>query len=527
MSISNLLVLAAVLLSGVAYYPILGWEPPAPDVEGPVESFFFEPAETSPQLAYALVALFLIRRRKRILAALATGEPSPAGPPVLASGVGLYLWSAYTSATDLTILSLIPTALGLALTQGGSRLMRAILRPTLLLLFAAPPPAALANQILYPLQLGTADLASWMLGALDIGVVQRADLLFSRDRVFQVIESCSGLRSMLTLAMAAVVYAELVDRQRLHAALLLVAAPPIAFLLNGARVVSIVLTAGEDSSQDHTFQGLVTILFGVLALHGVDRLLERWLPGGAGESAPEATRQDGDREPRRSRLPARAWALGAAALIASARFWLEPWAAPVAPVRWGVALPERWGDHRSSQLTIDRNFFGSVGFTRRLSRAYEAGDERIEILLGYDDLLSRHRNPISPRMALPGAGWEIESRDLIEVEGFPRPVTRVLARSGTKRTLSLAWYEGAGGLWSEIGRSIAALDRSPARRSRGITLVRLSTQVHPAPTGRLDAEQHLLRFATELRPMVLEAAERVAADGGSQTSFARSARRFW
>lgn len=525
----NLLVLAAVLLFGVGYYPIFAWEPPAPDAEGPVESFFFGPQETSPQLAYALVVLLLFRRRRRIRAALATSEASPAGLPVLAVGVALHLWSAYTDSTDLMILSLIPVALGSALALGGAPLLRAILRPTLLLLFAIPLPAVVANQIVYPLQLGTADLTSWMLGVLDIGVVQRADLLFSRDRVFQVIESCSGLRSMETLAMAAVVYAELLDRQRLHAALLLVAAPPIAFVLNGARVVSIVLTAGDHANQDHTFQGLVTIVCGVLVLHGVDRLLDRSLPRRASEEPGDAQRRAPGREARgsASALLPRACALGAAALIASAGIWLEPWEPLATQARWGVPLPQRWGDHASQQLTIDWNFLGSVGFTRRLSRAYVAGDERIEILLGYDDLLSRHRNPISPRMALPGAGWEIETRDHLSVEGFPRPLTRVLARSGSRQMLSLSWYEGARGVWVEIGRAIAALDRSPARRAQGVTLVRLSTLVDPSPTGRLEAQEHLLRFATELRPLVLEAAERASADDRLQTSLDKDSRRLW
>ncbi len=519
MRISSLHVLAAaILLCAVAYFPILGWEPPIPEVEGPVQSFFFEPAETSPQLVYGLVALLLFRRRQRILAALATPAASPTALPVLALGLLLYLWAAYTASTDLMILSLIPFALGVALALGGSPLLSAILRPTLLLFFAVPLPAVVANQVVYPLQIGTADLSTWMLSTLDIPVVQRADLLFSRDRVFQVIESCSGLRSMETLVMAGVVYAELLDRQRLHAALLLVAAPLVAFVLNGARVVSIVLTAGDQARQDHTFQGLVTILCGVLVIHAFDRLLARWLPRWA--SPPpgwdtDGPRADAVRGPRAATPAAVAVVLGAAALLATSRAWLTPWEPPVTQMRWGVPLPQRWGEFESRQLTVDRDFLGRIGFSRRLTRAYESGDGRIEVLLGYDDLLNGHRNAISPKLALPGAGWEVETRDRISLDGFPPTVTRVVARSGSRQMLSLSWYEGARGIWTETARALVALDRSPARRPEGITAVRVSTLVTEAPTGRSEAEERLLRFAEELRPLVVEAAERIATDAAA------------
>jgi len=73
---SRILALLALALAALAYAPILGFEPPVVEAEGPVESFFFQPADTSPQLVYGMAALFFLGRRRWMRAALDAGEHS-------------------------------------------------------------------------------------------------------------------------------------------------------------------------------------------------------------------------------------------------------------------------------------------------------------------------------------------------------------------------------------------------------------------------------------------------------------------
>jgi EpsI family protein len=504
---NRVLLLLGVALAALAYHHALFWEPLVPQSEGPVEGFFFEPQHASPQLVYTVVAYLLWRRRQRIRAALGSPSAPLVGAPLLLLGVAQFLWSVSTGAMDLRILSSIPTALGIALLIGGRALLDAVLRPILLLLFAIPIPAVVVNQMVFPLQMWTADLSTWMLSVLSIPAVQQGDLIYARQWIFQVIESCSGMRSISTLALASVAYAELLDRQRLHAALLLLISPVVAQLLNGMRVVSIVLLAGEDASQDHTLQGIVIIVCGVLVLHGIDLVLERWLPDWA------------KRTPRRA-VPAPvepgaflSWgtAAGVAALglMASATLWLQPWQPPIPQSPWGVPLPREWGGYESRQLQVDKVFLGSVRFKRQLARAYEQGGARVEIFIGYDDLLDRWRNAVSPKVGLPGSGADLLERTRVSVPGLPEDVERVLVRTRQRRTLSLSWYEGARGIWREMGRGLVALDHSPLRGRRGITAVRISTPIEASSDGESRADERLRQFATELRPLVLSAEERV------------------
>ena len=509
---SRILAVFSLVLIAAAYAPVLGYEPPVVEAEGPIQSFFFQPADTSPQLVYAMAALFFIGRRRRILAALDAGERGGlAGGFVLTVlGAGVYAWSVHTDALDLRIVSLILTLLGGALLLGGARLLRAVLRPTLFLLFALPLPAILVNQMVVPMQLWTADLACWMLRALGLNATHSGDLIFARNYTFQVIETCSGLRFLQTLTMAAVGYTEIFNRHRWHAAVLILVAPLLAFLLNGVRVLTIVFSVGTLlAAEDHTVQGLAMIVVGVLLLQPIDVALQRWLP--------ERFRR-GRRERRvdpAGARPAPAWRyatlLGALALLLVAAWRITPWKPPAGVPHWGVSLPRNWGEYESAAMRIDPKFLGSLRFSRRVNRAYEHAGARVEIFVGYDDMTHRARSPFSPRLPYPGAGWELEESQRLELDAFPGPVSASLLRSGRRRALSYTWYEDAQPPLRELVRAVVALDRSLAKPPVGVTAVRLTTYVAPTPTGLAEAHERLRAFAGELRPKLVVASTRISA----------------
>jgi EpsI family protein len=514
---SRVLALLALALAAVAYAPILGFEPPVVEAEGPVESFFFQPADTSPQLVYGMAALFFLGRRRWMRAALDAGERGGLAPGLALTGLGaaVFVWSVHTAALDLRIVSLVPLLLGAALLVGGPRMLRAVLRPTLFLLFALPLPAVLVNQLVVPAQLWTAELARWMLLAIGIDAQQSGDLIFARDYTFQVIETCSGLRFLQTLTMAAVAYTEIFNRHRWHAAALILAAPLLAFLLNGVRVVTIVLSVGTlPAAEDHTIQGLVMIVIGVLLLQPIDFALQRWLPERFRRGRRELRVDPAQAHP----APAWRWAtvLTVLAVLVGASWRVTPWTSPVGAPGWGVALPRAWGDYEAATMQVDANFLGSVRFTKRVQRAYERAGERVEIFVGYDDMTHRARSPFSPRLPYPGPGWELDESQPMALDGFPAPVTASLLHIGRRRALSYTWYEDARPPLAELVRAVTALDRSAARPPVGVTAVRLTTFVDPSADGLAAAHERLQRFAAELRPKLVEASTKISAAATAQ-----------
>ena len=72
--------------------------------------------------------------------------------------------------------------------------------------------------------------------------------------------TCSGLRSMQTLAWASLLHAELMQLDPRRAFLLLAAAPVVAFAVNGLRVITIILNPTSEVIGVHTTQGIVALV---------------------------------------------------------------------------------------------------------------------------------------------------------------------------------------------------------------------------------------------------------------------------
>src|SRR5690606_12846557 len=274
----------------------------------------------------------------------------------------------------LLVPALSLATLGGALWLGGGGALRAVLLPALFLWFAVPLPPAAINQFMYGLQLATASAAAWGLSLVGLHATAHADLIFHGNRIFQVIESCSGLRTVETLFMSSFLYHDLFFRSRLHSTLLVISSLAIGFLVNWLRVIGIVLNPYSHFGTVHETQGLVMIVVGVLLLAVVDHVLARWLPA-----------QVWWRRPRTiPALPQQRMLLLAAAmtLLAAATWLIQPFQ-PVAEKAVPLSsLPARLDDWQASGQKLDRDFFGSVGFSEWVHRSYRRGDENVAVLLG-------------------------------------------------------------------------------------------------------------------------------------------------
>jgi exosortase len=503
-SVNWMLALAGTLAVFAAYFSVALWQPVVEAEEGAVVGFLFEPASTSPQLMFFLAVFLLWGRRNRLLAALGAAANPVIGGAAFVCGAAIFLWSIYTASPDLQLLSLVPTLLGIGLLLGGRELMGAILLPTLLLLFAVPLPAIFVNQIIFPMQIWTSILTEGWLGLLGIDNVRQGDILLVGKHAFQVIETCSGLRSVETLLMAAVVYMEILEVRGVRAVLLFVAAPMIAFFFNGLRVLSIVLTIEYDSAADHTIQGIVTLILGVLSMHGLDRLLARFIP-----DRPMTYPVPTEAGLLRSEALAFRWRslaiVGLLTLMAVAPYWVDPWRPASRRPNWGVSLPRQWDTYASKALKPDEQFLGSVRLKPLITRAYENDTDRVEVFLGYDALLNRHHHPVSPKIAIPGRGREVLSRGPVTVEGVSQPVEMLLARSWERTELTYSWYVGTRNAPQEAIHAVLALDRSEARSTVGITAVRISTPLRFEPDALAAAQARLSGFAPQLNEMVRDA----------------------
>lgn len=464
-----------------------------------VEAMFFDAADNPPWLITFVAALLLYARRRELRAKL-----GPPGSPwlaaaLLAPGLALLAWGRFVSAPDLSLLGVLLMALGAAVSCFGTRLARSVAVPLGLLVFAVPAPAPLVNALVYPLQLWTSDYAFALAKASGITALQASDVIRTSSHTFLVVEGCSGLGSMEVLTFLAIAWAWYVGASFGRGLVLALAAPLIAFALNGPRVLGMILAPDNPIWSGHTTQGVVVFAIGALAIAFLDRLLEPREP-----AAQAASR--GENGPTRPALGV-ALAVGAAAL---ASVLVPRYALPVAMVPPEL-LPETAGRWRSEgTIDLDRLFLGSVQFTQSAHKSYiadpapfgtaTAGEPaRADAFVGLDLRRTRDASPRSRKHRVAGRGWILES---VRPEVFAGGMAgeRVVARADRQRVLTWVWSVSIEGIWTETLRELLALDQSPWHRTDPAYVVRVSTGLSEGPEDLARAERRLRHLIGSFGP---------------------------
>lgn len=468
-----------------------------------IEGFFFTPDETSPWFVLVLAATFLYIRRERFRRAMV----SVRSPIATALGIGfallsslLCLWASYVDTLGLLIPSMSLMLVGGGLYLGGWDGLRAIRLPALFLVLAFPHPAVLLNAVIYPMQLVTAQGSTWILDLVRLNARQSGDLIFaSGGKVFEVIETCAGLRSAETLVMASMVYTQIFSRDGLRAILLIVLAPLVGLGVNFLRVVSIVLNPESSLSGVHTAQGIVMLVGGVLLLDVLDRVLGRILPGQrprASVGHPTPSGAGSDPKSTVGRAVAFFCLLSALGCASAA---LPPWKArpgSVTPIYGIAAKLDGW---TAEGLPLDKQFMGTVGFSEWLHRRYskDGGPRSVVVFIGTDNRLEPRVSLISPKTAVTGPGDVVVDRS--ELGDGSQRIDRILIHSPQGSTLAYHWSSGVGSLVRESIRSALALDRGLFRRPGRSIVVRVSVRLPRDRSAWPAAERDLGEVA---RPLI-------------------------
>ncbi|HEV2911710.1 MAG TPA: exosortase [Pyrinomonadaceae bacterium] len=221
------------------------------------------------------------------------------------------LWAGVAGAELFTQrMSLVLMLAGIVVYFWGFRLLRFVLVPLLLFVLAIPIPAIIFNKIAFPLQLFASRCAVWAMRMFDIPVLRQGNVIelmplnATSPKRLEVVEACSGIRSLMTLVTLAVVFAYFTHPKSdggegledgggggrglgvlksygfWRSLILVLSAVPIAILTNAGRVSGTGVLAHYYGTKVadgffHSFSGWVVYIAAFLLLFAVGWVLDR------------------------------------------------------------------------------------------------------------------------------------------------------------------------------------------------------------------------------------------------------------
>ncbi len=207
-----------------------------------------------------LVAGFIVWQRRAELRALPP-EKSYWGLALVVCGAVQMALGTLAAQIFVARSAFLVSLAGVVWFLGGVRRLRILAFPLGLLAFMFPIPSMIYAQITLPLQLTASGIAEAALSWAGIPVVRDGNVLELANQRISVVEACSGIRSLVSLAFVALVYGYFFDRRTWMRWLLLAVTAPVAILANAARV---------------TLTGWMAEYRAGLA-HGAAHLAEGWL----------------------------------------------------------------------------------------------------------------------------------------------------------------------------------------------------------------------------------------------------------
>lgn len=260
----------ALILFCLAYYPAF--------------SILFSKWADSEEYSHAFLTLpIILYMAYQLKDRMMTSTPTltSLGLIILFVSSSLYFFSLLTEVHTAIALSMYLTVLGAVIFLFGIHSLRVLFTPLLLLFMLIPFPDQFYIQLTFPLQLKVSQMSAAVVNWVGIPVFRTGNVLTIPEKSFEVIEACSGLRSVITLLTLSVIMGYFMLKRGWSKILLIAISIPVAIFVNLIRVIAIVLMfhffrIDLYEGTLHTATGLFIFLIALATLFLFERILERW-----------------------------------------------------------------------------------------------------------------------------------------------------------------------------------------------------------------------------------------------------------
>ncbi len=224
-----------------------------------------------------VISLYMAWSRRERWAGL---RPSSFAPALAALILSILLHIAANIGAELFTMrcSMIFTLAALIWYLGGTRIFIAVFIPLAYLIFMVPIPAIIWNKLAFPLQLFAARTTAGVVQAMGISILREGNILHLAMTSLEVVDACSGLRSLTSLLALGGAFAYLTPIRNISRWLLFFSAVPIAVAVNILRLTATAIMAtriGEEAAQGflHDMSGMFVFVVAFLLLFMVSGCL--------------------------------------------------------------------------------------------------------------------------------------------------------------------------------------------------------------------------------------------------------------
>jgi exosortase D (VPLPA-CTERM-specific) len=410
--------------------------------------------------------------------------------------------------------SLLVLLAGLVVVFLGWQFLRAVLFPWAFLFLMIPLPNLIMQRITFPLQLLASMLATFMLRTVGIPVNLQGNVIYLSFMTLEVIEACSGIRSLLSLIALAIIYGYLMEKRLWVRVVLACSAVPIAVFANGFRIfgTGVVGRWDPDKAQGffHEFQGWLVFVVSLLllfAVHHIINLLWNAPVVGRGDLA-NSMIQRSSAMSHPDVWSSRFTVVAALMLMVAIGIQLRSQSEVLMPRQTLSSFPAQIAGWKGTDAPpLDQESLDILGHPEYLLRDYadEATQGRIELFIAYYPTQKVGETPHTPAHCLVGAGWIPTSRQIIRIagpDGASFPVNRFVVSKDGQQELALYWFEAQGRRVASEYRLKYYLVSDAIRMNRSDgALIRIMTQINEGESVD-DAQKSAMDFVNRFLPLL-------------------------
>lgn len=439
--------------------------------------------------------------------------PSWTGLAVIAGGLATMVLGEFGAELFLSRVSLLFLLAGLIVLFHGWPLFRAVFFPWAFLILMIPIPTIILQKITFPLQILASKVASAALPLFGVLVHREGNVIELANMKLDVVQACSGIRSLLSMLTLSIIYGYLMEDRRWVRVVLAIASIPIAVFANSFRIVGtglIVQYWDPDKAEGflHLFEGwliFVASLIMLFALHSV--IVRVWKP------APRVTPavRTVNHTPGFPQLTS-TWSrfvVVALFMVATTSLIRARSSNEIVPAREPLAsLPNQIGPWIGQDLSIDQQTLDILGAGEFIHRVFENPNQPqpwVDLLIAYFPSQKAGDTIHSPNHCLQGAGWIPIQRAVIQLprpDGKTFPANRFVTSKAGERELVIYWFQAHDREVANeyLSKYYLIKDSIQMRRSDG-ALVRLITPMFEKESPDA-AQARLLSLGNQMIPQL-------------------------